>query len=221
MPAMRSANIPPAPDGWKIDPDGTGYILVPPPPPPPPGPEAIPYGWKEDPDGSGLIRIPDEELPPPPRAGYWCKLKDLQQNTDMNGLLVELLTLEPDKDGIVQVQNADDKYWVKPTNLVPVEGTEKVARCAWRCNTRSPFRRVAPILCPAIRASLRAPIGRNLLTHCLPPICCCGCAPTSQLPQRRRKGLVAMSAPRDLARCRCQMTASCTRRLDMDAFVVP
>ena len=57
----------------------------------------------------------------------------------MNGILVELVTLEVDKDGIVQVQSAEDKYWVKPENLVPIEGTEKVAsfhastpKASWR-----------------------------------------------------------------------------------------
>ena len=114
-------------------------------------------GGRRTPIAPGLIRIPDESCPRR-RAGYWCKLKDLKQNTDIDGLLVELITLEPDKDGIVQVQNADDKYWVKPTNLVPVEG-EKVARCVsrYRRPLRPFARRVDLCSCPSLRAFAHRP----------------------------------------------------------------
>ena len=126
-------------DGWKKDPDGTGFIKLPPPPPPKPKPEPIPYGWKADPDGTGLIRIPDDQLPAPFRPGYWCKLSGLSQNTDMNGSIVELLTPEPDKEGVVKIKFDQDTFWVKPKNLSPIEGSEKVAdfhkgtpRVSWR-----------------------------------------------------------------------------------------
>mgnify|MGYP004409626851 CR=1 FL=1 len=90
--------------GWRPDPKG-GFIRIPPPAEPEPEPEALPYGWMEDKDGTGLVRIPDEQLPPPFRPGYWCKIANLSQDTDKNGLIVEVLDTKPDPDiGAVEIR---------------------------------------------------------------------------------------------------------------------
>jgi hypothetical protein len=190
--------------GWKRDPDGTGFIKLPPPPPPPPKPEPIPYGWKKDPDGTGLLRIPDEELPAPFRAGYWCKLSGLSQNGDMNGIIVELITTDPDKDGAVKVRCQEDTYWVKPMNLVPIEGSEKTAQYVPRpcLPPLPPFPRRArgsarstlllPRCCCRCRDRLAPP------TMCARPLtaCACACAAGSTRAPRRRRGGRAMSVLR-------------------------
>ena len=52
------------------------------------------------------------------RKGTWCKVFGLTKATDMNGLIVQLLTDEVDKDGMVTVEFAKDSikctYSIQP-----------------------------------------------------------------------------------------------------------
>ena len=117
--------------GWRADPTG-GFIRLPPPPEPDPADE-IEYGWEPDPDGSGaLVRIPDERLPAPFRKGIWCRIDGLTKHTEKNGLIVEVVdeTIEQTEEGgVVHIRWDKEDFQIQPTNLRPLEGSEKVMSC--------------------------------------------------------------------------------------------
>jgi hypothetical protein len=130
---------------WRRAPDGIGFVKLAPGDPgngrPIESDDALPFGWIEDPDGTGITRLPADDERVPTQPGYWAKLVDLDRNWDMNGLLVEIVNMEPDDQQCICVKdhrpeleiaklgfaNCRGEYYVKPENLAPVEGSEKVA----------------------------------------------------------------------------------------------
>ena len=95
------------------------------------------------------IETPDEELLPPGYwgAGYWCKLVGLDNAPDKNGSIVRIVAKDdtppttqkatgPDGEyDVVEVESGGtlrgslggEHYFVRPANLVPIIGTEKIA----------------------------------------------------------------------------------------------